>query len=127
MKSPQRGQIFRLKTDSVGKPRPVLIVSPAHLNGGTYLTAVPFYSDQAQTKRSYRQCVFFARGEYGLEKDCVAKADEVSLYKFSELRIAEGQLGLVDGERMEEISIALSYALGITPHCEPEKESPVSA
>ena len=126
MKSPQRGQIFRLKSDAVGKPRPVLIVSPTHLNGGTYLTAIPFFGEQVQKRRALRTCVFFAKGEFGLEKDCVAKADDVTQFKFSELRISEGPIGTVDDERMEEVSEALCYALGITPHGELETDTPDS-
>jgi len=35
MRSPRRGQVFRLKSDPAGKPRPVLIVSIDSLNGAS--------------------------------------------------------------------------------------------
>jgi mRNA-degrading endonuclease toxin of MazEF toxin-antitoxin module len=78
MRSPKRGEIFRLKGDSVGKPRPVLIVSRTEVNGGIYVI-VPFFSEQLAKRKALAQCVFFASGEFGLEKDCVAKTDEVTL------------------------------------------------
>jgi len=113
MQSPRRGQIYRLKSDNVGKPRPVLIVSPVELNGGSYLSGVPFTSQQLEKRRTLRQCVWFAAGEFGLTSDCVVKADEVGFYKISDLRISEGPLGQVDETKMRLVSAALCYALGI--------------
>ena len=69
MRSPRRGEIYRLKTDPASKPRPLLIVSPVHLNGGLYVSGVPFYSQQVEKRRSFRTCVFFATSEFGLEKE----------------------------------------------------------
>lgn len=113
MRSLRRGQIFRLKSDSVGKPRPVLIVSPAQLNVGIYINAIPFYSQQLDKRRGQAWCVFFQADEFGLEADCVAKADEVAQFKISELQIAEGELGQVDTARMALVDRALCFALGI--------------
>lgn len=114
MRSPRRGEIYRLQADRADKPRPVLVVSPVHLNGGIYLSAVPFYSSQVEKRRTLKTCVFFAKGEFGLEKDCVAKADEVSMYRISELRVREGATGTVDDQRMKDVSDALCVALGIS-------------
>ncbi len=115
MRSPQRGQIFLLKGDSVGKKRPILVVSPTHLNGGIYLLGVPFYSQQVEKRRTHPTCVFFAAGEFGLDRDCVAKADEVHIFKISELHVSEGPVAEVDASRMELVSTALCYSLGIVP------------
>lgn len=113
MRSPRRGQIFRLKSDAAGKKRPVLIVSRNELNGGIYVLAAPFYSEQIEKRRQLRQCVLFQSGEYGLDKTCVLKADEVSLFKISELRIAEGAIGELDEPRLRLVATALAYALGL--------------
>ena len=119
MRSLRRGQIYRLKSDSVGKQRPVLIVSPAKLNGGIYVSAVPFYSQQLEKHRSHRSCVYFAAGEFGLDLDCVVKTDEVSHYKISELRISDGEVGQVDSERMLLVNQALCFSLGIETDGDP--------
>lgn len=113
MRSPRRGQVFRLKADAVGKPRPVLVVSIDALNGGLYVTTVPFYGEQVEKRRHLKTCVFFSQGEFGFEKDCVAKADEVTMVRISELRTAEGSLAELDEITMRKISDALAYCLGI--------------
>jgi hypothetical protein len=48
-----------------------------------------------------------------LEKECVLKLDEVSLFKFSELRLADGLVGELSDERMRDVDRALLSALGI--------------
>lgn len=52
MRSPRRGEIYRLKSDAVGKPRPVLIVSRNELNSGIYVVAIPYYSEQVESRRT---------------------------------------------------------------------------
>ncbi len=126
MRSPKRGQIFRLKSDLVGKPRPVVVVSPTHLNGGNSLLAVPFFGGQIERRKLLRTCVFFKAGESGLEKDCVAKADNVSLFRLSELRMVEGPVGEVTLARMDAISAALAYSLGILLPQQPESNEPLA-
>src|SRR5947209_6416538 len=112
MRSPRRGQIFRRTSDEAGKPRPVLIVSRTELNGGRYLIVAPFYGEQLEKRSRWKQCVLFKNGEFGLEKDCVLKADEVTLLKFCDLRIADGPVGEIDENRMKDVSAAIAYALG---------------
>ena len=113
MKSPQRGQVFLLKADSEGKKRPVLIVSPINLNAGNAVSAVPFYSQNTAERRKKPYCVFFEQGECGLDKDCVAKTDEVSRYRLNEFDSPFKPLGEATTAKMQEISQALCYSLGI--------------
>jgi mRNA-degrading endonuclease toxin of MazEF toxin-antitoxin module len=113
MRSPRRGQIYRRKSDEVGKPRRVLVVSRTELNGGFYVVVAPFYGEQVEKRAKWPQCVHFQNGEFGLDKECVLKADEVTLLKFSDLRISEGPVGEVDESRMKDVSRALAYALGL--------------
>lgn len=113
MRPPRRGQVFRLKSDPVGKPRPILVVSIDSLNGGIYLTAVPFYGDEDGRRRHLKSCAFFSQGEYGLEKDCVAKADEISMMRKSELRLSDGPMTELDTDGMRRVTEAIAYCLGI--------------
>lgn len=118
MRSLRRGQIYRLKSDNVGKQRPVLIISPAKLNGGIYVSAAPFYSGQLDKRRHLASCVFFTAGEFGLDADCVLKTDEVTQFKISELQISEGAVGEVDPARMAQVDKSLCFSLGIEMHSE---------
>lgn len=125
MRSPRRGQIFRLQSDSVGKKRPVLVVSPTHLNGGIYVLAVPFYSQQIEKRRELKNCVIFSSGQFGLDADCVAITNQVTVTKVSDLRMSEGALGEIDEEKMAEVEASLLYSLGITLRNEPGPQSGV--
>ncbi len=112
-RSPRRAEIYRLKKDPVGKKRPVLVVSRNELNGGHYLLAIPFYSAQTAEKSRHPTAIPFAQGEFGLEKDCVAKADEVTQYRMSDLTLAEGPLGTVDPARMAAVDKAIAYVFNL--------------
>jgi len=114
MQSLRRGQIILQKCDAAGKRRPVLIVSPAFLNGGTYVTAVPFTSQQLDKRAKLKTCVMFYAGEFGLDEDCVAKTDDVTQYRLLDLRLSDGRIGEVDEAKMNLVSAALSFSLGIT-------------
>lgn len=114
MKTPRRGQIYRLKSDSVDKPRPVLIVSRTELNRGFYCTVVPFTSQQLEKRAALATCVLFEDGEAGLTRKCVAKTDDVTQVRFVDLRMAEGPLGEASPEKMAEISQSLAHSLDIT-------------
>jgi mRNA-degrading endonuclease toxin of MazEF toxin-antitoxin module len=127
MRSPRRGEIFRLKSDDVGKPRPVLVVSRTALNGGYYCVCVPLYGEQIERRSAFPSCVLFQEGEYGLTKTCVAKTDEISKYKVVDLRVSEGPVGTVDSQRMADVERAISYSLQIEPQREPGAIPPVSS
>jgi mRNA-degrading endonuclease toxin of MazEF toxin-antitoxin module len=60
------------------KYRPVLIVSRESLNRGNYIVAVPFTSTHFASRSTH--CVAFQAGEFGLDKDCVAQAEAISVY-----------------------------------------------
>jgi mRNA-degrading endonuclease toxin of MazEF toxin-antitoxin module len=119
MRCPQRGDIRRLKSDAVGKKRPVVIVSRSILNGGVEVSAAPFYSTPNQLNRcaGKAHCVFFAAGEFGLEKDCVLKLDEAERFSVAEFLPIEppGQLYQVSEAKMIEVSAALRYAFDCEP------------
>lgn len=111
MRAPRRGEIYRLQSDSVGKPRPVLIVSRNELNSGIYLLAIAFYGEQLDKRAKLPQWVMFQQGEFNLTKDCAANASSITQFKMRDLRLAEGPVGEVSHERMAEIDRALAYSL----------------
>lgn len=115
MQSPNRGQILLMKKDSVGKERPILLVSPHFLNGGYFVRGVPFTSQQIDKRKAWETCVFFQRGEFGLELDCVAMTSELAEFRISEFQPGK-VIGVVDDIRMLEVSKALCCSLGIDFH-----------
>lgn len=112
MRTPRRGEVYRLKSDQVGKARPILVVSITSLNSGTTCSAIPFTTQKLFERRRLPSCVSFNAGESGLTDDCVAKADDLSLLRICDIRINEGPLGEVV-DRMPEIERAIAHCLGL--------------
>lgn len=114
MNHPKRGQIYRLKSDAVGKPRMILIISRTEINGGQNVVAIPFTSAQLEKRTELAYCASFYKGEGGLEKDCVAKADEVSSYPKILIDFAKGLVGTLNDEQMERVVEALKWTLALS-------------
>jgi len=114
MRTPRRGQIFRLKSDAVGKPRPILVVSRTELNNGSYLLGIAFYGEQLEKRAALPHCILFQAGEFGLTKNCVAMASGITQFKLTELRLAEGPLGELSPEQMAVVDRALAFSLNLT-------------
>ncbi len=113
MNKPKWGQLYRLKHDAVGKPRIIVIVSREEINGGHSVLAVPFTSQQLDKRKSLDYCAHFYPGEGGLELECVAKTDELSLYDKTHIRLADGPVGQFDKDQMERLCEALKWSLKI--------------
>jgi mRNA-degrading endonuclease toxin of MazEF toxin-antitoxin module len=109
----KRGQVFVLKPDQDGKERPLVIVSHDVLNGGHSVLAVPFYSQQIEKRQKQPWCAFFKAGEGGLSKDCVAKADELSLIDKLNINIAKGPIGTFDEAQLGRLMTAVKWSLAI--------------
>lgn len=90
------------------KERPLLIVSRDDLNRGQSVLVVPFYSQQLDKRREFKSCVFFNAGESGLDKDCVAKCDEVGVFDRLELG---GKIGRASADKMEAIVEAIRWVI----------------
>src|SRR5437870_3318350 len=89
----------------------VVIVSRESINRGKYVIAIPFTSSQFEERRRLSQCVVFAAGEAGMTKDCVARADNISMLSVSRLDLETGPIGRVEDERMRELIRALGYVV----------------
>jgi mRNA-degrading endonuclease toxin of MazEF toxin-antitoxin module len=111
--NPSRGDVYRLLARGALKPRPIAIVSRNQLNNGHSILAVPFYSQQLEKRSALPWCVRFYKGEGGLEVDCVAKCDEVSLISRHDIDLAAGRMGTLSDEQLTRIEPALKWALDI--------------
>jgi|GEM_PF-1976337 len=110
---PKRGDLYRLKSDRVGKSRPIVVVSRDALNSGQCVLAIPFYSKQLQKRRLQKWCVFFAKDEGGLDCDSVAKTDELTLIDKLSIKISDGPIGTFDESQMKRLVDALKWSLDI--------------
>lgn len=111
--NPRRGELYRLKGDDLGKQRPVIVISNETLNGGHSVVAVPFYSQQLAKRAQQPWCVMYSAGEGGLDKDCVAKTDEITLIDKLEIDLASGRIGRFSDEQIDRLVTALKWSLGI--------------
>src|SRR5687767_623900 len=111
----QAGEIYLAPIG--GKQRPVVIVSRAEFNYGSYAVVVPFTTKQIDESSKQPNCVAFRAGEFGLDKDCVAQAEAIAQFEIAELDAEAGPIGRLDDERMREIILAIGYVIGAT--CEP--------
>jgi mRNA-degrading endonuclease toxin of MazEF toxin-antitoxin module len=95
----------------------IFIVSREELNRGNYVVAVPFTSSDFARRRELQACVPFLVGEFGCTKDCVARADNITLIDKSRIQIDRGIIDTIDDEKMREIIRAIGYV--ISSECEP--------
>jgi mRNA-degrading endonuclease toxin of MazEF toxin-antitoxin module len=110
------GQIV-LVNDGGESPRPVIVVSAEPYNRGGYLIAIPITSQHVEARRHMPSCVFFAKGEFGLSKDCVAQADGLALIETLCLTgEAIGDLA-EDATKYRDVIRAIGHVLGA--ECEP--------
>lgn len=110
-RSPRRGEIYRLKQDEVGKPRPVLVVSRGELNGGRTVTVVPFTTQQLEERALKKSNAIFEAGEGRLGERSAAKCGDVATIPISSLNV--GVVGEFDAQQMQKIDAALKWSLGL--------------
>jgi mRNA-degrading endonuclease toxin of MazEF toxin-antitoxin module len=108
----KRGELYLLKSDPSGKPRPILVVSKDVLNKRAVL-GIPFYSQQIEKRSAQDWCSLFYSGEGNLEKDCVANASEITLIDKFEINQSRGPIGQFDDAQMERVLEAVRWVLGI--------------
>ncbi len=123
MNGPKRGELYRLKKRGAdGKARPVLVVSRDALNRGHSLLVVPFYSQQLDQRSTLPWCSLFQIGEGGLDRKCVAKADELSRIDKLLVDLAAGPIGQFNPAQMGRVVEAMLWALQLDR--DPRKRDP---
>lgn len=108
----KQGTIYNLYDDGIGKERPVLVVSREELNGGDSVVTVPFYSQQLDKRTSLPFCALFHAGSAGLDRACVAKADEIRVTEKTEINIAKGPIGVISKSQLSRVLQAIDHVLG---------------
>lgn len=100
------------------KLRPVIIVSCEELNRGYYAVAVPLTSAKLETRRSLPNYVPFKAGQFGLDRDCVAQAEGITIVEKTELDLDAGPIGFLDPAVMRNLIRAIGNV--IEAKCEPD-------
>lgn len=99
------------------KHRPVLVVSREEMNRGKYLVAVPFTSANFEARSQRPNCVPFHAGESGLDRDCVAQTEAITLFLIDDLDLETDVLGTVADKKLRDVIKAIGYVLAAD--CEP--------
>lgn len=107
----KRGEIYRLRDDEVGKPRPVVIVSRDEFNTGSDLLVVPFFSQQVTKRQDDLSCSEFGPTEGGLTVGCMAMCGYMQSIKKTELR--QPKLGSFNASQMERLMDAVKWTLDL--------------
>lgn len=99
--------------------RPCVIVSRQELNQGDWLTIVPFTTARLEERSHHGNCVAFRRGQFGLEKDCVAQAEQITAIK--KYRISSDRIGQLDTVTFRELVKAVAYVLDVELELGPDE------
>ena len=110
------GQVYRAFARTP-EERPVIVVSREELSRGHYVVVVPCTSRRVEERKELPNCVFFASGEFGMTKDCVAQCEQITALLTEYLNIDSGPIATLDGTRMRDVIRAIGNAIG--SDCEP--------
>lgn len=106
---PEPGEIYDVVDTHQQERHPYVVVSRPELNYGDYCTVVPTTSRRFAERREFAYCVSFMRGEFGLTKNCVVRADQVvTIKKHRLIRPSRGRLSV---EAREALVAAIGYAI----------------
>lgn len=113
--TPRPGEVYKAFIPDVHY---VIIVSREELNRGNYVLAVPITSKHFADRSTLKNCVPFRRGEFCFTEDCVAQAENTTLFeKEQDIDWVAGRQDELDGEAMREIIRAIGNV--IAAECEP--------
>ncbi len=112
MRTPQRGDIYRVRRDIAGKRRPVIIVSRTELNKGATVLAIPLTTAQFEKRMTQRSFVVFETGEGGLPEQSLAKCSDITTLRIADLDLANGYVGSLNENKMQRLFSPLNWSMG---------------
>lgn len=111
-----QGEIYWAEFADAGR-RPVIVVGRNELNRGHQCLIVPLTSRQVERRSQLPNCVPFSAGDFGLNKDCVAQCELLSIVPLEKVELHLGPLGRLDDRRLRDIIRAIGHVLDAD--CEP--------
>ena len=112
----QPGEIYFADMGGDDRHR-IIIVSREALNRGKYVVAVPCTSTRFDERRTLPECVPFLAGQFGMTKDCVARADQITYIEVEDIDLESGVIANLSDEKMREVILAIGHVLDA--NCEP--------
>lgn len=109
------GQWFFGALEGEQKRRPLIVISQPVFNRGGYVVVVPVTSSRYYERSRLPNCVPFAAGQSGFDRDCVAQAENITLIHAASLEPEPA--GVLDERKHRELIRAIGYVLGAD--CEP--------
>lgn len=97
--------------------RPVIIVSRAELNRGTYVVAVLCTSARYQVRSALPNCVPFQAGEFGFTKDSVAQCEAITFLRKTDIHVGSGVIDVLRDDALRDVIRAVGNVLDAD--CEP--------
>ncbi|HUU97242.1 MAG TPA: type II toxin-antitoxin system PemK/MazF family toxin [Phycisphaerae bacterium] len=94
------------------RKRRVIIVSREELNRGAYATIVPITSRRFELRKKLPNCVPLFAGRFGLTKNCVAQAENITLVRHSDLDFESGPLAELDAITLRAVVKAIGNVIG---------------
>jgi mRNA-degrading endonuclease toxin of MazEF toxin-antitoxin module len=98
-------------------PHPVIVTSRETLHRGRYALVVPCTSSRFAVRSKLANCVPFRAGEFGFTVDCIAQCENMLSIDQSQLDLAAGPRGVLDGVALRNVVRAIGYV--IESNCEP--------
>jgi mRNA-degrading endonuclease toxin of MazEF toxin-antitoxin module len=115
---PLPGELYWAYIESEHR-RPIIIVSRQKLNLGKYVVAVPLTSKNLEKRWNLPNYVSFKKGSFGLQKDCVAQCEAITVVDKDFIELNTGPIGILDGEKWRSLLHAIGYV--VCAVCEPEQ------
>lgn len=81
------------------------------------MLVIPLTTAQWERRRHLPNCVPFLEGEFGLQRNCVAQAERLSLLYHADIDHQDGMVGQIDPQRLRDIIRAIGHVLDA--ECEP--------
>ena len=113
--TPRPGEIYWAYVEGT-KPRPVIIVSREELNRGHYVLAIPLTSAKLEDRLHLPNCVALRAGQFGLDRDCVAQAEAMTVLDKGDLDVDAGPLDSLDQETIHALIKAVGYVISADCH-----------
>ena len=114
-RSPLRGEIWfvQLQVDPPEKGRrPVVVVSLDARNRHERADTVLVVPLTTSIHKDYPTHVFLSAGETGLQADCAARAEDVTVVRKQSLVEARGRLRQLSNARICELAVKVGLAMG---------------
>ncbi len=99
------------------KPRPVIVVSRTELNQGGFVVIVPTTSRRLGVRAGLPNCTLLQKGESGLDEECVAQAEAITLMAVDQLDMETGLIGSLGRPARSRLVKAIGNV--IAAECDP--------